>query len=157
VSTPSSHFRGMPHDLPSLIAEIRRLVRFGTVGLAATATFVAISWALVRFGETSIVFANAAAYVVSATVSYLGHLHFTFGVAVDHRQQLSRFLIVAGVSFCLTLLVTWVVTHPLGAPHWVSIVAVIALIPIVNYVLNRQWVFVHRRHPVEAVAPEPEA
>jgi putative flippase GtrA len=128
-------------DGPSLVREMWRLVRFGAVGVVSTATYAGTSWLLVWTGTTTIMVATVIAYLAAGTVSYLGHVHITFAVEPQHAELLSRFLVVSAVSFVLALGITWAITEILMAPHYVAILAVVVVIPMVNYLSHRFWVF----------------
>lgn len=85
--------------------------------------------------------ATVAAFAAAFAISYFGHMYFSFRVEPDHRSMLPRFASVAAVSFALGLTVTWLLEGVLHLPHYLSILAVLVVIPAVNYFSTRFWVF----------------
>ncbi len=67
--------------------ELLRVVRFGIVGVAATATHVGTTLLLVETAGLSPELATTLGMTLAMWVSYFGHQMFTFGVAADHRTM----------------------------------------------------------------------
>jgi len=141
---------------PTLMHEFWRLVRFGFVGIVSTAAYAGLSWFLVWSGATTIMVATIIAYAVAATISYLGSVYITFAVEPDHATLASRFLVVLVVNFLLALAITWLITHVFLAPHYVAIVAVVVVIPVVSYLSQRLWVFSPHLAPPPTAARNPD-
>jgi putative flippase GtrA len=102
----------------------------------AAATFIAIDRLRIDPVPASILGQG-----ISAAVSYFGHLWFSFQVKTNHRTFLWRFLVIAAVTFGLNAAVTYLFTHVFGISNRVTIMVVTILIPLVNYLCNRLWVF----------------
>jgi putative flippase GtrA len=88
-------------------------------------------------------------YLASCGVSYFGHMHFSFGVEPKHRTYFWRFLVVSFLSFVLNVAVTWVITILFAYSVRISVIVVSILIPAVNYICNRFWVFLPGLKPIE--------
>ncbi|MCP4305548.1 MAG: GtrA family protein [bacterium] len=136
------------HDLA---IEALRVLRFGAVGLSSALVYAVVSGFLVGTGSLSLIPGTSVAYVASFLVSYFGHIHVSFRVEPNHRLMLLRFIALGMVSFVITLGATWCFDRVLGAPHYVSILVVIVLIPAINYVASRFWVFLPAVSPPPAV------
>jgi putative flippase GtrA len=124
-----------------LLTEIGRLVRFGLVGALATLVYMAATFAAVNFLLLPAVGASILGQLTSASVSYFGHLFFSFGVESDHRTYLWRFFAVAVLTFSLNGLITHLLTGVIGVDYRVSILVMAVVIPATNYLCNRFWVF----------------
>ena len=127
--------------LPLLLTEIGRLARFGIVGVLATLVYMTATTVAVEVFGFAAVSASILGQLTAATVSYLGHLYYSFGVASDHRTYLWRFLAVALVTFSMNGSVTHLLTEVIGVSYRVSVIVVAILIPLTNYLCNRFWVF----------------
>ena len=121
--------------------EFGRLVRFGVTGTVAALAYAELTFVLVETGLARPVAATIFGYFVAATISYLGHMYFSFRVEPDHRTFFWRFVAMAAIIFAMTILVTYLVTDILGGSYRISIAAVTVLIPTTNYICNRFWVF----------------
>lgn len=135
----------MAKCLPSFTAvavEAFRFARFSMVGIAAAICYAIVTFLLVKGGISEAVAASVIGHLCAGVISYLGHLHFSFALRGErHRTFLWRFIIIAILAFALNILLTWLLTVVMGASYLISIAAVMILIPLLNYVCNRFWVF----------------
>jgi putative flippase GtrA len=135
---------GVGKPMPSieqLWTELFRMVRFGIVGILAAALYAAVTSAIIETGIANPIAATIIGHLAAGVVSYVGHLHFSFAVNPDHQIFLWRFLVVAAVAFAVNIGLTWLFTIALGLPYVVAVATVTVLVPIINYVCNRYWVF----------------
>ncbi|WP_163266353.1 GtrA family protein [Chelativorans alearense] len=117
------------------------LSRFSLVGFAATATYLAVSNALMVSGMLEPVTASVLGYVAGMAVSFLGQSGFTFSVHQRTFSQLFRFtlLSVAGIAFSWWS-VEFVVHEMRAHPVW-GTVATSAFIPLLSFIVMRNWIF----------------
>ena len=127
----------------ALFHEVLRLLRFGFVGLLASATYAGVTFGLLDAGVAFLP-STVFAYMASFLVSYFGHFYFTFRTNVQHRSVLAPFLSVSALSFVVTFLLNWAFDHFGRFPHWVAVATVLVVIPTINYVAHRFWVFTPR-------------
>ncbi len=127
--------------IADLVAELYRFVRFGMVGILATLVYAGMTFVGVEFLGLAAVRASIVGQVLSMAASYFGHSIFSFGVVTDHRAHLWRFLVIAVLTFGMNGVVTWALTNAMGLGYRVAVVIVGVLIPVMNYVCNRFWVF----------------
>jgi putative flippase GtrA len=122
------------------------LIRFGLVGSAATALYAALASVLMsrEWIGLSAVRASLAAYVAAALFSYLAHKAVTFMSREPHRTEAPRFLLLAvtglAVAYCAPALLTGI----LGLPGIVPVLVTCIVIPVLNLVVLRRWVFMPR-------------
>lgn len=124
-----------------LMTELGRIVRFGMTGTTAALAYSVITFTITRTGASNIIVATIIGFFAAATISYFGHLYFSFRVEPDHRIFLWRFLLTALVTFAMTIGCTWLVTSVWGYPDRAAIAAVTILIPAVSYTCGRFWIF----------------
>ena len=156
---------GLPHsdvkvrkpailELRALLVELGRMVRFGVVGLCATLVYVAVAGPANEVFGILPVLASLLGVAASTGVSYFGHLFFSFRVESNHRDFLWRFLLIAALGFSLSAGMTWFIANAMQLSPRLAIATVTALIPIVNYLCNRYWVFMPGL-PRQALAHSP--
>lgn len=121
---------------------IRRLARFGAVGITATITHYLC--ALVLTLVVDVYWANVLGYAMGTGVSYYGHHRLTFAAPRDltsHRRAISRFLVstLIGVAFSQAILYV-AVSHLLLPPAW-ALAVVVTTLPVLSFLLLRFWVF----------------
>lgn len=115
-------------------------LRFGMVGLWATAVYTAAA-AVAHVIGASPALANALGYTIATAVSFLGHFYWTFGKNAGHSRALLRFITVSACGFLLSAIIMQAVTGTLGAPFWVALTAILAVVPGISWVLGRYWAF----------------
>jgi putative flippase GtrA len=130
----------MPLD-QALITEIGRIARFGVTGLVSALTYALFTLVLEKTGLVGPIVATAIGYAFAATISYLGHLHFSFAVEPNHRVYLVRFALTVVVTFAIAMACTWLFTRYWSYSFYAAIAAATVLIPIISYLCQRLWVF----------------
>jgi putative flippase GtrA len=135
-------YKDRPRQMEMLLTiELGRLVRYGLTGTLAALAYAGVTTLLIESGLARPIAATIFGYFTAATISYLGHLYFSFRVQPDHQTFLWRFGVTVAMTFAVTTLTTYVITGYLSGSYGFSIAAVAALIPMMNYLCNRFWVF----------------
>jgi putative flippase GtrA len=120
-----------------------RALRFGLVGVVATATHMVVSISLLKLAEFSPVLANMTAFCVAFSVSLIGHTLFTF------RSRLSlaigvRFSVVALLSLMVSTLTVWMMSRvPFVSPTIATLSGAFCA-PVVSYLFNSLWTYRRR-------------
>lgn len=123
-----------------------QLVRFGLAGGIATLIYSAVylPLALLVFPREQAVLAVPIAFAAAVTAGYFLHSGWSFkghGTRQTGPGQKAKFVFVQGVGLGLHAAITWVVTDQLRQPAWVPLIPGLLIVPLVTFVLNRQWVF----------------
>ncbi|MGE2836300.1 glycosyltransferase [Mycobacterium sp. SMC-4] len=134
---------------------LQQAVRFGVVGLASTAAYVALFMLLQ--GWTGAQWANLVALLLTAIANTAANRRFTFGVA--DRRGLARHhaegLIVFGVALAITSGALALLHTTVESPHHLMELTVLVtanlLATVVRFVLLRGWVFHPLRNRSEGV------
>jgi putative flippase GtrA len=111
------------------------------VGALATAVYFLVAIVMVEAVGLRPVIASVVGQSFSALVSYFGHTIYSFRVRQAHLRHGARFLVIAAATFGLNVIVTWLLTEIVRVPYWIAFTAVVVMIPTVNYLANRFWVF----------------
>lgn len=121
-----------------------QLIRFIIAGGVVTGLAVAVYWILAAPFGVAPLLANLVGYVAAVVSGYLLHSRWSFrdhGDRDDPAARGARFMVVSVISLALNSLWVWVLTEPLGGPPWWPILPMLAVTPMVTFLLNRKWVF----------------
>lgn len=131
--------------LTTVASRYRRLgtqvVRFGVVGVTATATHVGIVLALVESGLLAPFWANVIAFSAALFVSYLGNHKWTFELQGAHRRHFPRFITIAVSGLAANQGVFHVVVGVLQRDYRIALAIVVTVLPAITFALNRFWAF----------------
>ena len=117
------------------------LVRYVIVGGLVAVLYALVYW--LAEPQFSAYGAASAAFVSAIIAQYFGHSKFTFGVPAKNRGQLIRFLVTTAFGYATAMSVAWASeTYDLG--RLPSVIAMLILIPIVNFLVFVFWVFVKK-------------
>lgn len=118
------------------------ILRFGAVGLAATATHYLILRLAVEQLEIPPSPANGMAFLCALCVTYLGQSLWVFQERSRHGTgQMLRFTVSLGLGFLANMGVMAVSVHGLGLEYQGGFLLGLFLVPALSFVLNRFWVF----------------
>ena len=120
---------------------MQSLIRFGTTGVLATLTHVAVFVALVEWLNLRPLYAAAPAFLAAVGVSYGLNYRWTFRADGPHQVMLPRFVLVALAGLGINLLITWLVVDVGKYWYGFALMLVVTLVPLMTYLLSRFWVF----------------
>lgn len=126
---------------PQWRPEAGRLLRFGIVGVGATATHYAIALSIVAVAGLPAQIAHVMGFLGAMPVSFLGHFHWTFRSRARYWRAAQRFVAVAVAAFVLSAVLLETLTRLTAWHAAASILFSVLLIPIASYILNRVFVF----------------
>ena len=116
-----------------------QVIRFGVVGVAATATYFCTGFGLSHFSTFSALQIHLSAFVVSVVVSYVGHAYFTFGVS--GKKPMLRFAGITGILFGASSLLTVILTELFAVSRFWNVVVITITYPVCSFLLHRFWTF----------------
>jgi putative flippase GtrA len=122
-----------------------QLARFGGVGVVATLVHVAVALLVSALLAAAPLAANLAGFSASVLFSYFGHARLTFGVALAHRRHGPRFVVTALTGLAASTAITFLCQTWFRLPFWATMALVAVLVPLLNYLMLRLWVFGHAR------------
>lgn len=120
------------------------LLRFGAVGLAATAVHLAVlALAVEQLGVPPSP-ANGAAFICAVSVTYLGQSLWVFSGRSRHGAgQLLRFAASLVLGFLTNVGIMAFSLHVLDLPYQFGFLLGLVLVPGLSFLVNRFWVFNH--------------
>jgi putative flippase GtrA len=117
----------------------RQLPWFAVFGLAASAAHVAVALSAQRWLGMAPLTANTVAFLCALAISYLGNSIVTFKVEPRRGAAFARFVVLSLASFGLNQLIVYVLTVRMGWPFWASLLVVVSTVPVMTFVLARNW------------------
>lgn len=129
---------------PRLAPIAGQALRFGAIGLAATALHVLVALTAAALGLTPQM-SNLAGFAAAVNLSYFGHFYLTFRLgthaAATHDRHLPRFVIVSLAGLALSSALVSLLTGPLGLPFAYAIGVVAVAVPAFSFAMSRLWAF----------------
>jgi putative flippase GtrA len=122
--------------------ELRRIARFGMVGVIATVVHWLVTVSVTELLQMNPLVANTMGWGTAVAVSFVGHRVVTFR---DHGDSLLRsglrFLGVSTLGLAASSLIYGVLLaiNPLLYPFWLSMT--LALVAVMTYLLSNLWAF----------------
>ncbi|WP_448641026.1 GtrA family protein [Geodermatophilus sp. URMC 63] len=141
---------------------LKELSAFGVVGSACFVLDLGLFQLLYAHLGVGAVTAKFSSTVVSMTVAYFAHRHWSFShrARTGLRREYSLFVVVNGLTLALGLALVALVRYPLGQESalvlQVTNVASTGLGTLIRFLSYRRWVFVAADHPAALSAtPSP--
>ncbi|MDX8500829.1 GtrA family protein [Mesorhizobium sp. VK4C] len=130
-----------------LVAGLKLLARFASVGLVATILYAVLTAVFARSDWLALapVEASLAAYAAASLFSYLAHRSFTFMSAGSHRWQAPRFALLTLAGLAVAYAAPSLLTVTFGLPLVVPVLLTCLAIPALNLLMLDRWVFAGRR------------
>jgi putative flippase GtrA len=122
-------------------AELRRLVRFGVVGIVSLLVYSSLYTMLAETTHFSAVPISIIAYATAMVVSFVGHKYVTFGVIGNIRAQIFKFVALHCICLLMTVMITHLVVDTLRWPYGVGILLVDIAIPLLSFLALKLVVF----------------
>jgi putative flippase GtrA len=119
---------------------LAQLLRFGVVGLLATALHAGVyGLAVSRFAIAPLL-ANPLAFAVAFSISFVGHHRWTFaGHGADGAMP--RFLATALLGLASNQCLVWLLVEHLGLPPLSGLLGILLLTPALVFVTSKYWAF----------------
>lgn len=117
------------------------MVRFGFVGLAATAIHTAMLLFLVEKTGVAPVLASIPAFLTALAISFLLNHHWTFMAEGTYGRYLSRYAIVSVAGLSLNIVIMYGAVSLLHLSYLLGLALVIVLVPAFSFIFQRYWTF----------------
>lgn len=119
------------------------VVRYGIVGGIGTLIHFLVLLLLVRAYSLSPILASAIGFMVVLLLSYQLNKYWTFNQinTVDKSSRFIKYTVVSGCGLILNTSVMYVSIEWLHLNYVIGQALVIVVVPIFNYILNRNWTF----------------
>ncbi|MDA7888839.1 GtrA family protein, partial [Akkermansiaceae bacterium] len=122
-------------------ALLGQAARFGMVGLVATGVHFCLALLLIHFSVTPLI-ANLGAFIGAFSISYLGHVHWSFrDQDHDKKQSLSRFLTISIGGFIANEILFAVLLQSTHLPPGIALAIVLTVVAGSTFILSRNWAF----------------
>lgn len=119
---------------------MREIVVFGAVGILATLTHYFSAIFAVEFFAWNVMIANVFAYCIAVGVSFFGHSLLTFRATMS-RDRFIKFVAVSLSALAVSQALLWTLTYIGVFGHRINMLAVVFVVPVYSYILNKFWVY----------------
>lgn len=116
-------------------------IRFGLVGLIATGTHMGVLVLCVEWLGWAPLPSSILGFIAAVLDSYFLNYYWTFKTCHGHSRTFLRYLAVTLIGLALN---TAIMSALLNLLHWWYLwaqLAVLLVVPLSNYLLNRYWTF----------------
>lgn len=127
------------------------VMRFIVVGGVAAFVHVTIALTLAANSAWREELINIIGFLCGATVSYIGHSQYTFGVNSEHSFQVPRFAVLSALGLLTSTFITWLVCTYFDGPIILAMALVVVIIPMITFVGMKLWVFAVSRQKMGQV------
>ncbi|MTE01767.1 GtrA family protein [Paracoccus sp. YIM 132242] len=118
------------------------IMRFGIVGLVATAVHFAILTLGVEHLSIPATPANGLAFLCALSITYLGQSLWVFHERSRHGPaQMMRFAVSLAIGLLANMAAMAACVHVLGLGYRAGFVLGLVVVPALSFVINRFWVF----------------
>lgn len=118
-----------------------QMVKFGFVGLTATAIHAAMLFFLVEKLSMEPVLASIPAFLTALVISFLINHHWTFVIKGAYRRYFSRYAAVSVAGLILNIAIMYATVSLLHQSYIVGLGLVIIFVPMISFLLQRYWTF----------------
>jgi len=132
---------GMRFDAQYAFVELRRLIRFGGIGVVSLLVYSSLFALLAETTRLGAVLISMVAYATSMVLSFIGHRYFTFRATGNIRAQIFKFTALHCLCFLTTVAITTLVIDILRWPYVVAILLVDVIVPLITFVALKLVVF----------------
>lgn len=126
-----------PASIELLLAQ---LLRFGLVGLLATAVHAAAYGVAVSRAAVPPLLANPLAFVAAFVISFVGHHRWTFA-GHGAEYAIPRFFATALLGLAVNQFMVWLLVERLGLPPLSALFSIVLLVPALVFIASRYWAF----------------
>lgn len=120
---------------------INKFIKFGLVGVLNTL----INWiifALLNFVGVYYIVANVIAYAIATANSYIWNSKWVFKYnGKDKKETTAKFIILNLIGLALNTAILYFLVDILSLNKLVGLVITTAIVMIINYIVNKIWVF----------------
>ena len=132
--------RYLPAKLVNVL-DLRRLIKFGLVGILATFVYYLALWCMVEILNIPVLLATSIAFVLVTIENYLLHYKWTFRSSNDHFIAFPRFILMSAGGFIINLFVMFAGVKLWGFNYLLVQAVAIVMVVSWNFVLTHFWIF----------------
>jgi len=124
-----------------LLVEFLLAIRFGLVGILATAIHIATLWMLLSNTLLPVLVANTIAFINAFGFSFAGNYLWTFGAPGSPRRAMSRFFTISVSAFALNSVLLGAILKLGWFEPALAAIGSAVVIPVITFSASRFWGF----------------
>lgn len=125
----------------ALLKRFRHPIAYLFVGGISGLIHLSVAFSAMHFADITPTRASLIGFVVANPFSYFGHKLVTFMVPERDAFEAARFVVSALIGLALASAIPYILIDWLSVPRLAALATVVIVIPIVNYLAMRFWVF----------------
>lgn len=122
--------------------EIRKIVKFGIIGVINTLLFFTLFFLFFNIIKFHYLLATTISYFLAIINSFAFNKKWTFESNGNSRKEFIKFCFVNCIAIIVNSLVMFLLVDKIGLNPWFAQVLTICVTMCVNYLGNRLWTFV---------------
>ncbi|MFC3309983.1 GtrA family protein [Blastomonas aquatica] len=126
---------------PVAALPVGQIVRFGIVGVTATAVHGLTLFVLVNRGQFSPTVGTAIAFLCAVAVTYAGQALWVFKVRQHSPAKFLRFALSAVFGLLANVAIMKLAVDVAQVHYQIGFAAAVVLVPAMTYLINKYWVF----------------
>jgi putative flippase GtrA len=116
-------------------------IKFGFVGIFITIFYSLSLFFLLEFNFFHHQLSNIIVLACSSLMSFYGHKYITFrSINKNTSNQLKKFIFQVFITFCVSSFMLSSLLD-LGIPNYIVVTSITLIIPVINYILMKFWIF----------------
>ncbi len=123
------------------LARVMKVLRFALVGAASSGAYAVIMLVATSAVGLAPWISSVVAYVSAMIINFPLQRNFTFMSTGDVRREGLKYLGVHLVNLLVSVAVVHLITEVLQWPVFVSVAAVVVIIPLIQFLVLEIWVF----------------
>ncbi len=118
---------------------------YAGIGAVGTAGHYATLVLLVQLIHTDPVFATTIGFIIGALINYILNYRITFNSNKQHREALTKFLIVASLGAVINGAIMSTGINMLNLHYLVIQVIATCIVLVLNFIANKYWTFADKQ------------
>ena len=120
---------------------LKRLVKFGFVGVLASIVFYLLLWVMVELLDIPVLIATSIAFILVIIENYILHHRWTFRSNKAHKKTFPRFVLMSILGFAINWYVMYEGVELLAINYLLVQAAAIVLVSTWNIVISHIMIF----------------
>ena len=137
-----NYYNNMPFTIKLLSKSlILEWIKFSLVGIVITIFYSLSLFFLLELSLFHHQVSNILVLACSAVMSFYGHKYITFrNISKNTYSQLKKFIFQVIITFCVSSLLLSSLLG-FGMENYIVVIIIIFIIPVINYILMKFWIF----------------
>ena len=125
----------------SRMETVKQFIYFSGIGIVGTSGHYLTLVLLVELLNLKPQFATTFGFIIGALINYILNYRYTFRSTKQHRETLTKFLIIAVFGALINFAIMYVGTTHTGIHYLIVQITATSIVLLWNFTLNKVWTF----------------